>query len=482
MTKISAKRILSLLLSFVFIFCMSSFPAVAEDSEEDIKKKIEQADAEYKANQDALASLQSQIDSANTSNGYSAEQISALQKQLDIYKNQISDLNSQIQDKNTVINQYQKEIDGLQGEIDEANATIQKQTDTISATYELLKDRLRAAYKSGETSTLEVLLSSEDYESFLTRLELLSKTSQHDSELVAKLQDEITNLNDAKELLAENQQSIKVKQTAVESEKADIVSSRAEVQSLFNTIDSKQGDLEKQVQQRNTHISSLSTSSAEYKAANAQIEKEKDEYDEQLAALASKGSGTLDNSGESSSGSGDNTSGGSSSGDNSTDGGNTSDGGGSSSGGSSTGDGFKVSSKGMICPLQYSNVYISAGWYGYPNHKGIDFCTKGATGNTYGKEIRAAADGKVLSAEYHSSWGNNVFIDHGNGVCTRYAHCSKMLVKKGDTVKQGQVIAIVGNTGNVSPAPTEANPHAGAHLHFEVWINGTRVNPAPYLP
>lgn len=165
-------------------------------------------------------------------------------------------------------------------------------------------------------------------------------------------------------------------------------------------------------------------------------------------------------------------------------GGNTGGNTGGNAGGNTGGNtgGYTVSPKGMICPLQYPNVTISAGWYGYPNHKGIDFTTRGATGNTYGKEIRAAADGKVLSAEYHSSWGNNVFIDHGNGVCTRYAHCSVMKVSKGQTVKQGQVIALVGNTGNVSPAPTPANPHAGAHLHFEVWINGTRVNPAPYLP
>ena len=127
-------------------------------------------------------------------------------------------------------------------------------------------------------------------------------------------------------------------------------------------------------------------------------------------------------------------------------------------------------------------MVISAGWYGYANHQGIDFTTAGATGNTYGKEIRAVADGVVYSSEYHYSWGNNVYINHGNGVYTRYAHCSKLLVGKGQTVKQGQVIAYVGNTGNVYPRPTASNPHAGAHLHFEVWVNGKRVNPAPWLP
>ena len=439
MTKNGLKRALSLLLSVTFVFCASFLPASAADSKKD---------------------LQNKIDGAKESNGYSSEQIDALQEQLDTYQSQITELNSQIGDKNAVINDYQKEIDSLQKNIDEASESIEAQTKTVNDTYNLLKERLRAAYMAGESSTLEVLLTASDYEGFLTRLELLSKTTKHDRQLMKSLQDDIAKLNDTKELLSSNQQEVKAKQTAVESEKADIVSSKTQVQSLYNTVDSKQSTLEKQVAQRNAYISSLSAGSKELENENKKIQAAKDSYDKKLAELAknaSQGTGELPKPGGNTGGNtGENT------------GGNT--------------GGYTVSPKGMICPLQYSNVTISAGWYGYPGHKGIDFTTRGATGNTYGKEIRAAADGKVLSAEYHSSWGNNVFIDHGNGVCTRYAHCSVMKVSKGQTVKQGQVIALVGNTGNVSPAPTPANPHAGAHLHFEVWINGTRVNPAPYLP
>ncbi|HAQ29107.1 MAG TPA: hypothetical protein DCQ76_05180 [Ruminococcaceae bacterium] len=452
MTKNGLKRVLSLLLSVIFVFCASFLPASAADSKEELENKIAAAEAKKKQNEQKIKDLQNKIDSAKESNGYSSDQIDALQDQLDTYQSQITELNEQIDDKNAVINDYQKEIDSLQKNIDEASESIETQTKTVNDTYDLLKERRRAAYMAGENSTLEVLLTASDYESFLTRLELLSKTTKHDRQLMKSLQDDIAKLNDTKELLSSNQQEVKAKQTAVESEKADIVSSKLQVQSLYNTVDSKQSTLEKQVAQRNAYISSLSAGSKELENENKKIQAEKDRYDKKLAEIAknaSQGSGELPKPG-------DNT------------GGNT--------------GGYTVSPKGMICPLQYSNVTISAGWHGYPGHKGIDFITRGATGNTYGKEIRAAADGKVLSAEYHSSWGNNVFIDHGNGVCTRYAHCSVLKVSKGQTVKQGQVIALVGNTGNVSPAPTPANPHAGAHLHFEVWINGTRVNPAPYLP
>ena len=464
MTKNGLKRALSLLLSAIFVFCASFLPASAADSKADLENKIAAAEAKKKQNEQKIKDLQNKIDGAKESNGYSSEQIDALQEQLDTYQSQITELNSQIGDKNAVINDYQKEIDSLQKNIDEASESIEAQTKTVNDTYNLLKERLRAAYMAGESSTLEVLLTASDYEGFLTRLELLSKTTKHDRQLMKSLQDDIAKLNDTKELLSSSQQEVKAKQTAVESEKADIVSSKTQVQSLYNTVDSKQSTLEKQVAQRNAYISSLSAGSKELENENKKIQAAKDSYDKKLAELAknaSQGTGELPKPGGNTGGNaGGNTRG------------NT---------GGNTG-GYTVSPKGMICPLQYPNVTISAGWYGYPNHKGIDFTTRGATGNTYGKEIRAAADGKVLSAEYHSSWGNNVFIDHGNGVCTRYAHCSVMKVSKGQTVKQGQVIALVGNTGNVSPAPTPANPHAGAHLHFEVWINGTRVNPAPYLP
>lgn len=89
-----------------------------------------------------------------------------------------------------------------------------------------------------------------------------------------------------------------------------------------------------------------------------------------------------------------------------------------------------------------------------------------------GSDIYAADGGTVIQAGYMGSYGNVIFIDHQNGQETRYAHCSKLLVKKGDKVFQGQLIAKVGSTGRST----------GPHLHFEVRINGTPKNPLKYLP
>ncbi len=98
-------------------------------------------------------------------------------------------------------------------------------------------------------------------------------------------------------------------------------------------------------------------------------------------------------------------------------------------------------------------------------HSGIDI------GGAYGADIVASLAGVVTKATWTSMNGNHVVIDHGNGVTTHYLHASKLLVKTGDYVKQGQVIMKCGSTG-WSTAP---------HLHFTIKINGTSVDPCKYV-
>lgn len=107
---------------------------------------------------------------------------------------------------------------------------------------------------------------------------------------------------------------------------------------------------------------------------------------------------------------------------------------------------------------------------GSPYHTGtsseaIDF------GLAYGQEVYAAGDGKVISPTsygYNFGFGNLVKIEHTNGYISIYAHLSEIVVSVGDSVKSGQLIGRVGNSGNVIPKPTSENPQTGKHLHFEV--------------
>ena len=98
-------------------------------------------------------------------------------------------------------------------------------------------------------------------------------------------------------------------------------------------------------------------------------------------------------------------------------------------------------------------------------HTGLDISA------VTGTDIKVVADGTVVSAKYNGAYGYLVKVDHGNGVETWYAHTSKMYVKKGDTVKAGDVIAAVGSTGNST----------GPHLHLEIRLNGEHLDPQDYL-
>ena len=129
---------------------------------------------------------------------------------------------------------------------------------------------------------------------------------------------------------------------------------------------------------------------------------------------------------------------------------------------SSTGDGT-VSASGMVWPVG-GPVVSGFGWRWGRMHEGIDI----AAG--YGTPIQASASGNVIYAGWMGGYGNLIIIDHGNGVATAYAHQSSFVVG-GGAVSQGQTIGYVGCTGHCF----------GAHLHFEVRVNGSAVDPLGYL-
>ena len=127
----------------------------------------------------------------------------------------------------------------------------------------------------------------------------------------------------------------------------------------------------------------------------------------------------------------------------------------------------------MVPTSQPVNVHVGSG-FGFRSdpfsgraalHTGLDFPSD------VGTPIMAAAGGMVRSTDFHAAYGNLLEIDHGNGLVTRYAHTSKILVKAGDLVKRGQVVAQVGTTGRST----------GPHLHFEVMVEGVLQDPAKFL-
>lgn len=133
----------------------------------------------------------------------------------------------------------------------------------------------------------------------------------------------------------------------------------------------------------------------------------------------------------------------------------------------------KLSSIPSVFPLNYSELQKIGSGFGYRRHpilgkiimhKGVDLVAK------RGAKIKASGKGVVVRAGYSGGYGKCVKIDHGYGYVSVYAHMSKILVKKGQTVKHHDTIGLVGNTGRST----------GPHLHYEVQINGKVVNPEKF--
>ncbi|MBP2655908.1 MAG: Peptidase family [Firmicutes bacterium] len=125
-----------------------------------------------------------------------------------------------------------------------------------------------------------------------------------------------------------------------------------------------------------------------------------------------------------------------------------------------------------IWPVSGGEVTSRYGWRESPWggtggdwHPGIDIA------NDYGTPIVATADGVVVHSGWYNGYGILVIIDHGNGIETLYGHCSQTIVRVGQPVNKGAVISYMGSTGYST----------GNHVHYEVRVNGTAVNPASFL-
>ncbi len=121
-----------------------------------------------------------------------------------------------------------------------------------------------------------------------------------------------------------------------------------------------------------------------------------------------------------------------------------------------------------IDPVDGAQVVGCFCYLSYPDtefHEGVDL------GADYGEVVRASAAGTIASADWDGGYGQKIDIDHGNGYHTWYAHLSKIEVTSGQYVHKGQEIGLVGSTGFST----------GPHLHYQVMLNGSAVDPDPYL-
>ncbi len=307
-------------------------------------------------------------------------------------------------------------IRGLDAELKAAEAEI---ADTLA----LLKERVKALYKSGGESMLVILLSSDSWTEYAEKTELLKAVTEHDRQLIEEVSVFMEATSETRNRLKEERETAAQLRTSLEEKQEELLVLEAEAATVLNDLRTARGELEDEHAHMEDDLYDL----------GAELEK----------LLQSEQWENIEN-------------------DDTTIGGGDDD---DDDDGSYTPPSYS-GSLAWPCP---GYAYISSYWGDGRGHKGIDLAA------VRGTPILAAESGTVVRAwtadSWGMGWGYHVLIKHDNTYSTLYAHACELAVYEGQYVERGQLIAYVGNTGN----------SFGNHLHFEVYKYGVRVDPAPYL-
>ena len=393
----------------------ASLPAYAVSQAEinDLQKKLDALEQQAQEQQDVINDLTSQKARFITRK-------LALDNKIEINRQMIELIGEQIEIYDEIIAEKQAELD----------KALEKET----AQTELLRSRIRAMEEN----------STYSYASFI-----------FDSSSVTELLSRIGDVNDIMHYDKTLEEEYMAAREDVESIKKSYEEARHEQELLQNELDTKQAELDAQVEAAYTMIADIETLSddaqAEYDAIAEEEAKAEETLQEAIRKRAAEQAKYNQNNNSNNGG-----------------GGNSGGSGGNSGGGGSSGGGSATSLSNLQWPVPSCTLITSR--FGYrvapttgasTYHGGLD------VGAGMGASIVAAGAGDVIYAGENGGYGNCVMIDHGNGVVTVYAHMSSIGVSYGQYVTAGQYVGAVGSTG-VSTGP---------HCHFEIRRNGSYIAP-----
>ena len=391
--------------------------AVSQAEIDDLQKKLDALEQQAQEQQDVINDLTSQKARFITRK-------LALDNKIEINRQMIELIGEQIEIYDEIIAEKQAELD----------KALEKET----AQTDLLRSRIRAMEEN----------STYSYASFI-----------FDSSSVTELLSRIGDVNDIMHYDKTLEEEYMAAREDVESIKKSYEEARHEQELLQKELDTKQAELDAQVEAAYTMIADIETLSddaqAEYDAIAEEEAKAEETLQEAIRKRAAEQAKYNQNNNSNNGG-----------------GGNSGGSGGNSGGGGSSGGGSATSLSNLQWPVPSCTLITSR--FGYrvapttgasTYHGGLDI------GAGMGASIVAAGAGDVIYAGANGGYGNCVMIDHGNGVVTVYAHMSSIGVSYGQYVTAGQYVGAGGSTG-VSTGP---------HCHFEIRINGAQTDPAAYF-
>ncbi len=421
--RILGKKILGMLLIMMIISWTNVVLALDETALNNQKENNNQKIQETEAEKEKVQELKSET----------VKQVEELDSQIDEYQSQISSLDGQIAEANT--------------KIQETTAKLEQAQKDYENQQKMLEERVVALYEAGETTYLDVLLSSESVTDFISSYYVISEIAQCDVDLLNEIDFKKKEIETTKQELEASKNQLTSARTNKKLVASQLEATKTEKQNKVAQLSEQEQQLQAQIDEIKKDNVSIDQQIQSYKAElkrkmEEELRRRKQQEEEEARRRKSEA-----NAG----------------------GGTTSSG----SSGTTTG----TSSSGFIHPVPSAYATVTTKWY-YSNgsvHGAVDY----GSGGIAGQPVYAVADGIVAqTAALTTSYGNYIIIMHYNGLYTLYAHGQQgsITVSKGQPVKQGQQIMKVGSSGNST----------GPHLHFEVrtdpGLYSNRKNPLNYLP
>ena len=374
----------------ILLICFMSVYTYAEDETEN-NNVNNTTDLQTQRND-----LQNQLNEANG-------QLEDVQSDLSDNLKQVEKLDNRIETSERELEEQESKITELRNSIDQIEEELNTITEKYDKQVDLFKKRMVAIYTSGDTQYLDVLLKSRSLTDFISSYYIISQLTDIDENL----------LND-----------LETKKKAISLSKQKLENEKKEMATILENQTRTTRTLQNTKKMRENFIEKLSDEEKNLQSKIDEINKQYEEVNQQILALAQQGLDTTYIGGELA---------------------------------------WPVPGYTRITSKYAMRVHPITGQYKL--HTGVDI------GAPMGANFVAANDGVVVKAGLNTAYGNMVIIDHGGGISTLYAHGSEILVEVGQTVKRGDAILKVGSTGYST----------GPHAHFEVRINGVTTDPLPYI-
>lgn len=414
----------------------------------DLEAKLKESEeklAKYKKSQMATEEY---INSLDEKIGYMNQDLSVLDNQISTARAKIKGLKKETKELKKAIKSVQKQYDKTNGEIEKLNKEFKK-------TYNAYCLRMRAMYISGSDSILVALFTSKDISQFLSRYEMIKAVSKSDAKLLKEAKKKTKEINAKSKEIAKQKATLENSKTVLDEKTAIIEKERDGIESKQAEIAQKKIILAQDRAESDSLLAEYAQKTqmySEYKYEDEELLKQVDnEINSVLSGLKTPEEATTAVKSD------------------------------------KNGNKHTTSADNNTSPLYYNSAAALNLTYPAPGHYSISCgfghysSGKPHTGTDYpypvGSKVVAAQKGIVIKTrELNYSYGKYVMIYHGTDnlgrkIVTLYAHNSQLLVSTGQTVKKGQQIARGGSTGNST----------GPHCHFELIIDGNKVNSGPYL-